>query len=73
MANAGSFFGKYIGVQGVLSIVFAVGYVAAPYAKVELPGGYTEIMTLLIGMYAQRNGSNILNAGRNAVTRSGGS
>lgn len=70
--NAGEFFGKYIGVQGVLSGLFALGYVAAPYAGVELPAGYTEIMTLLIGMYAQRNGSNIINAGKSYATNHGG-
>lgn len=58
----GEFFGKYIGVLGVLAFLFAAGYVAAPFAGVLLPEGYTEITMLIVGSYAGKNGSNVLSS-----------
>lgn len=58
--NAGEFFGKYIGILGVLALIFATGYVLAPFMGVMLPDGYTEITMLIVGSYAGKNGSMII-------------
>lgn len=59
-------FAKYVGVQGVLATVLFVGYVAAPYAGVTLPEGYTEITTFVGGYFFAKNG---VPAIRSVVTR----
>jgi hypothetical protein len=53
-------FGRYVGVQGIVFVALAAGYIAAPFAEVVLPEGYTEILTLTIGFYFAKNGSNIV-------------
>ena len=55
MNRTESFF-KYVGVVGILAIGFGVGYVAAPFAGVALPEGYTEVMFLCIGFFTAKNG-----------------
>lgn len=57
-------FAKYIGVQGLLTLALGVGYIAAPYADVALPQGYTELMSLVVGFYFARNGPNVISAVR---------
>lgn len=63
--SAGEFFGKYVGVQGVLAIILVIGYVAAPFAGVTLPPGYSQITTGVIGMGVQKTGSAIVANVRN--------
>lgn len=56
----GSWFGQYIGVQGIVFFALAIGYIAAPFAGIVLPEGYTEIFTLTTGFYFAKNGSNVV-------------
>ncbi len=56
MSGFGEFFGKYIGVVGILAIGFGAGFIIAPFADVVLPEGYTELMALCIGFFTARNG-----------------
>ena len=67
MSNGGEFFGKYIGMLGVLAFLFALGYIVAPFADVTLPEGYTQIMLLLVGAYAGKNGSQIVSSARSKI------
>lgn len=53
-------FGKYVGVQGIVFLALSIGYIAAPYAGVVLPEGYTEILTLTFGFYFAKNGGNVV-------------
>ncbi len=62
----GNWFGKYIGVQGVVFFALAAGYIAAPFAGIVLPEGYTEIFTLTTGFYFAKNGGNVVAAARRA-------
>lgn len=55
--NAGEFFGKYVGVQGIVAGAMVAGYIAAPYTGAELPAGYTELMSLVLGYYFAKNGA----------------
>lgn len=59
MSNAGEFFGKYIGILGLITVALTVGYIVAPFVDVVLPAGYTEITLLVVGSYAGKNGRNI--------------
>jgi len=49
-------FFRYVGVVGILAILFGVAYIAAPFAGVELPEGFTEVMFLCIGFFTAKNG-----------------
>ena len=53
-------FGRYVGVQGIVFVALAAGYIAAPFLEVELPEGYTEILTLTFGFYLAKNGGNVV-------------
>lgn len=57
-------FGKYVGVQGIVFLLLSVGYIAAPFAEVVLPEGYTELLTLTVGFYFAKNGTNVVRAVR---------
>ena len=61
MSSVGEFFGKYIGIIGVIAIMFSTGYVVAPFVGVTLPPGYNEITLLIIGGFVGKNGGNIVN------------
>ncbi|KKK61042.1 hypothetical protein LCGC14_3018290 [marine sediment metagenome] len=54
-------FGKYVGVQGIVFVALAAGYIVAPFADVVLPEGYTEILTLTFGFYFAKNGVAAIN------------
>ena len=60
----GDFFGKYIGIVGILALMFAVAYVIAPFVRVELPEGFRELLSLFIGFYVARNGPKVVSAVR---------
>ena len=49
-------FWKYCGVQGILAVILVTGYVAAPYAGVTLPEGFTEITIFVCGFFTAKNG-----------------
>lgn len=49
-------FAKYVGIQGLLSLGLGGGYIYASIAGVQLPEGYTEIVTLVLGFYFAKNG-----------------
>lgn len=57
-------FHKYFGVQGLLSLALVGGYIAAVFVQVELPTGYTELMSLTFGFYFAKNGGSIVSAFR---------
>lgn len=59
MSNVGEFFGKYIGIIGIIALMFSAGYVVSPFAGVVLPAGYNEITLLIIGGFVGKNGGNI--------------
>ena len=56
----GEFFGKYIGIVGILALLFAIAYVVAPFTGTVLPSGFTELLSLFVGFYVARNGKNII-------------
>ena len=62
-------FNKACGVQGVLAIALVGGYIAAPFADVTLPAGYTEITTFVCGFFFHRNGVPLIKAAASRVTR----
>lgn len=72
MSGAGEFFGKYIGILGVITVLLVVGYIVAPYADVILPPGYTEITLLVVGGYVGKNGIPAAQAARSRVIDPGG-
>ena len=72
MSGAGEFFGKYIGILGVITVMLVVGYILAPFVDVVLPPGYTEITLLVVGGYVGKNGTQIAQAARSRVTDPGG-
>lgn len=57
-------FNKYVGVQGILAVLLVAGYIAAPFADVILPAGYTEVATLVLGFYFAKNGPGIVATAR---------
>jgi hypothetical protein len=57
-------FGKYIGIQGIVFLLLIFGYIGAIFAKVPLPEGYTELLTLVVGFYFAKNGTNVIRAVR---------
>lgn len=57
-------FAKYVGVQGIIALLMAIGYVLAPYVLIMLPNGYTELMALVFGFYFGKNGVGIIAAAR---------
>ena len=72
MSNVGEFFGKYIGIIGVIALMFSAGYVVAPFVGVALPAGYNEITLLILGGFVGKNGGNYVQAGRSTASRIGG-
>jgi len=62
MSNGWESFGKYVGIQGIIALIMLAGYVATPYARVTLPAGYTELMSLVLGFYFAKNGTGVISA-----------
>ncbi len=60
----GNWFGTYVGVQGLIALALAGGYIAAPFAAVTLPEGYTELLSLTVGFYFAKNGVPAINRAR---------
>ena len=60
----GEFFGKYIGIVGVLALMFAIAYVIAPFTNTVLPAGFTELLSLFVGFYVARNGPKVISGVR---------
>ena len=61
-------FASYCGIQGVLAIILVGAYVAAPFADVVLPEGFTEITTFVCGFFFAKNGVPAIRAGVSRVT-----
>lgn len=62
MTNGWASFNKYVGIQGVIALAMVTAYIAAIFVQVNLPEGYTELMTFIFGTYFTKNGSNIAQA-----------
>jgi hypothetical protein len=60
----GEFFGKYIGIVGILALLFAIAYVVAPFTNTVLPAGFTELLSLFVGFYVARNGPKVVSGVR---------
>ncbi len=60
----GDWFGKYIGIQGVIALLLVIVYVVAALAVIALPTGYTELLSLTIGFYFAKNGVGVIRAAR---------
>jgi len=58
--TVGDWFGRYVGVQGIVFLLLTAGYIAAPFMEVTLPDGYTELVTLVTGFYFAKNGTKIV-------------
>lgn len=69
MSNGWDRFHKYVGIQGVIALIMVLVYIAVIFAKVELPEGYTELMTFIFGTYFTKNGGNVAQAVRGKLTR----
>ena len=62
-------FHTYCGIQGILAIALVGAYIAAPFANVVLPEGFTEITTFVCGFFFAKNGVPAIRAGVSRVTR----
>ena len=69
MSNGWERFHKYVGIQGVIALIMVIAYIAVIFFERVLPEGYTELMTFIFGTYFTKNGSNIAQAVKKAVTR----
>ena len=61
-------FAAYSGIQGILAIALVGAYIAAPFANVVLPEGFTEITTFVCGFFFAKNGVPAIRAGVSRVT-----
>ena len=52
-------FARYVGIQGLLALGLGAGFIAAPFAGVTLPDGYTELNALVVGFYFAKNGPSV--------------
>ena len=64
-------FAKYVGIQGILSLVLVGGYVAGIFTGVPLPEQYDNLMNLVVGFYLAKNGVGIIDALRGTATKKG--
>ena len=55
-------FAKYVGIQGILALALGAGFIAAPFTGTELPQGYTELTSLVVGFYFAKNGVGIVSS-----------
>lgn len=69
MANGWESFNKYVGIQGLIALIMVAAYIAVIFFERTLPEGYTELMTFIFGTYFTKNGGNVAQAVRKAVTR----
>lgn len=60
-------FAKYVGIQGIVFLGLAAGFIAAPFVGVELPDIYTDIMSLTAGFYFAKNGPSVVRGAAGAV------
>lgn len=65
-------FGKYVGIQGVLALMLVLSWIVSPYFGVLLVDGYTEIMFLVLGFYFAKNGANVVAGARNVLPKKTG-
>lgn len=59
MATQPAFY-RYVGVQGIAFLGLTAGYIAAAFAGVTLPEGYTELTSVAAGFFFAKNGPNVV-------------
>ncbi len=62
--NAGEFFGKYVGIQGVAFILLIIGYIYMSTQSIVPPEGYDIIVSAAGGFFFAKNGGNVVSAAR---------
>ncbi len=60
MQTFGEWFGKYIGVQGVMGVALVGGYIYMSTAALPVADDYKSLMTLVLGFYFAKNGVSML-------------
>ncbi len=59
--NAGEFFGKFVGIQGIAFLLLIVGYIYMSTQAIVPPEGYDLILSAAGGFFFAKNGGNAVN------------